>query len=377
MLLGIDRIDNYLFLFEGKKVGLLTNPTGINKEFKSSIDVLKEKTNLTTLYGPEHGVRANAQAGCKVDSYIDEKSGCQVYSLYGKSKRPTKEMLDNIDIMCVDVLDVGSRYYTFIWTLAYIMEECKKYNKKVVVFDRPNPVNCEDVEGNLLDINYRSFVGYYPIVQRHGMTIGEIAYMFNNEYINCDLEIIKMEGYERWFSYEDTGLLWVSPSPNYPTINTGYVYNCTCIFEGTNIEEGRGTTLPFQNIGAPFINPYELSDKLNSMNLDGVYFRPLYFTPTFSKYANTTCGGVEVHILDRKKFKAVKTGFTMLYVIRNLYPNNFKISKPYKEGMKTLFEYLVGCDYLFENKYPLEKQYELIEKDTEEFKKIREKYLLY
>lgn len=378
MKLGIDCIDKYLNIFKGKRVGLITNPTGINSNFESTIHVLHEKTNLVALYSPEHGVRGNIQAGEKMDSYIDEETNVIVHSLYGKTKKPTKEMMDEIDIMCIDIQDAGSRFYTFIYTMAYAMMACKENNKKFVVFDRPNPAGCEIVEGNILDLNYRSFVGYYPIVQRHGMTICELAEMFNKEFeIGCDLTNILMEGYTRDMYYEDTKKLWVVPSPNFPTPNTAILYNATCIFEGTNISEGRGTTIPFEVCGAPFIDGFKLANKLNSMNLPGVYFRPMYFTPTFSKYEKQMCGGVQVHVIDKTKFAAVKTGWAMLKVIREMYPNDYKTNAPYVSGKPCMLEYNTGCSFVITNEKTLEEEFSIIDNDTEKFKLMREKYLLY
>lgn len=378
MKLGIDCIDKYIDVFKGKRVGLITNPTGINSDFISTIQILKEKTNLVALYSPEHGVRGNIQAGEKMESYIDEETNVPVLSLYGATKKPTKEMMDNIDVMCIDIQDAGSRFYTFIYTMAYAMMACKDYNKQFVVFDRPNPAGCNIYEGNILDLKYRSFIGYYPIVQRHGMTISELALMFNEEFnIGCDLTNILMEGYTRDMYYEDTKKLWVVPSPNFPTPNTAIVYNATCIFEGTNISEGRGTTIPFEVVGAPFIDPNLYASKLNSLNLKGVYFRPMYFTPTFSKYEKKLCGGVQVHILDKELFPAVKTGFAMLDVVRKLYPNDFKANAPYKEGQACMLELNTGCDYVLNNSKTLDEQFAIIDEDTIKFGKLREKYLLY
>ena len=378
MKLGIDCIDKYLNIFEGKRVGLITNPTGIRSDYVSSITTLKEKTNLVALYSPEHGVRGNIQAGEKMTSYVDEETGVVVHSLYGSTKKPTKEMMDEIDIMCIDIQDAGSRFYTYIYTMAYAMEACKENNKTFVVFDRPNPAGCKIYEGNILDLKYRSFVGYYPIVQRHGLTIGEIAKLFNEEYgIGCDLKLALMEGYTRDMYFEDTNLLWVMPSPNFPKADTAIVYNATCIFEGTNISEGRGTTIPFEVVGAPFINPNLYAEKLNELNLGGVYFRPLYFTPTFSKHEKQMCGGVQVHVLDRDKFPAVKCGWAMLDIVRNLYPNDFKVNKPYVEGRPCMLQFNTGCNYIMANEYTLEEQFKIIEEDTKTFGKVREKYLIY
>lgn len=378
MKLGIENIKNHLDFFKNKKVGLITNPTGINSNFESTIDILKENVDLVCLFSPEHGVRGNLQAGVRFESYVDEESGILVHSLYTKDKKPTKEMLDSLDVLCIDIQDGGSRFYTYIYTMAYSMMACAEHDKEFVVFDRPNPINAVDYEGNILDIEYRSFVGYYPILQRHGMTIGELAKLFNEEYgIGCKLKVVPMIDYDRTKFYDELGLPWVVPSPNYPTVDTGIVYNCTCIFEGTNLSEGRGTTIPFEVVGAPYINPTNLANKLNSLNLPGVHFRGLYFNPTFSKHAGVMCGGVKLHVLDRKAFLPVHTGWAMLDVIRKMYPNDYQTLKPYKEGGKCMLEFNTGTNFIIEDLYSLEEQFAILEKDTKEFAKTREKYLLY
>lgn len=378
MKLGIDCLDEHLSYFQGKRVGLITNPTGINSDFISTIDILKEKVNLVALFSPEHGVRGNLQAGVQFDTYVDEKSGVTVYSLYNKDKKPTKEMMDKIDVLCIDIQDAGSRFYTYIYTMAYAMMAAAEYDKEFVVFDRPNPANGRDYEGNILDLKYRSFVGYYPILQRHGMTMAELALLFNQEYgIKCKLKIILMEGWERDMYYEDTNLLWVMPSPNFPTPLTALVYNATCIFEGTNISEGRGTTIPFQVVGAPFINPFAYAEALNEFNFPGVYFRPLYFTPTFSKNEKELCGGVELHILNKDIFTPVKVGWTMLEIVRNMYPNDFEVLPPYVEGRPCMLEFNTGCGYIKNQEYNLEEQIQIIERETKIFQETRKKYLVY
>ncbi len=378
MKLGIDCIDQHLDYFKGKRVGLITNPTGMNSDHISTIDVLKDKVNLVCLFSPEHGVRGHMQAGVRFDSYIDEETGIIVYSLYTKDKRPTKEMLDTIDVLCIDIQDAGSRFYTYIYTMAYAMMACKEHSKEFVVFDRPNPVNGVDVEGNILDIEYRSFVGYYPIVQRHGMTMGELAKMFNEEFeIGCQLYVVPMEGWNRNQYYDETGLLWAMPSPNLPTITTAILYNATCIFEGTNVSEGRGTTAPFEYIGAPYISPKDLEKALNQLCLPGVYFRRQYFTPTFSKHEKEVCGGVQVHVIDRESFLPVHTGWAMLEVIRTMYPNDFKVLPPYKEGNHCMLQFNTGCNYIMEHQYTLEEQFHILDSDTQKFKETRKKYLIY
>ena len=377
-ILGIERIDEFKHLFENKRVGLITNPTGIDGNFKSSIDILREKTNLVGLFSPEHGVRASIQAGEHLATYIDEETGITVYSLYGATRRPSKEILDTLDVMTIDIQDVGSRYYTFIYTMVYCMQECAKNGKKFVVFDRPNPVDCEKVEGNILDLKYRSFVGYYPIPQRHGLTIGELALLFNKEYeINCDLEVIPMLNYSRDMSFEDTKLPWVIPSPNFPTVNTAYAYNTTCVFEGTNVAEGRGTTTPFEIFGAPWMKSETLAKQLNDLNLPGVYFRPQYFTPTFAKYAGELCGGVFLHITDRDAFHSIKASWAILRVIRENYKEYFKISAPYVEGRPCMFEFETGCDYIRDMTYTLQEEWDILDKDEASFREVRKNYLIY
>lgn len=379
VILGIENIDKFSKLFEGKRVGLITNPTGIDSNFKSSIDILKEKTNLVALFSPEHGIRASIQAGQRLDTYVDDETGITVYSLYGSSKKPSKEIMDKIDIIAIDIQDNGSRYYTFIYTMAYCMQACAEYNKTFVVFDRPNPINGVRVEGNKLDtLKYRSFVGYYEMPQRHGLTMGELAKLFNEEYgIRCNLEVIPMTNWQRSMNFEDTNLPWVIPTPNLPTVASAFAYNATCIFEGTNVSEGRGTTTPFELIGAPWFKSEQLARELNSLNIKGVYFRPQYYTPTFSKYAGELCGGVFVHITDRNIFNSVQCSFIILDYIRKHYSEYFKINKPYKEGSPSLFEFEAGSDMFIKQDAPIEEQLKVLDKDAKEFEQIRKKYLLY
>lgn len=378
-ILGIERVDEFKEIFKNKRIGLITNPTGITGDFESSIQVLLEKTNLVALFSPEHGVRGSLQAGQKLTTYTDEETGLPVYSLYGASKRPSKEMMDALDIIAIDIQDNGSRYYTFIYTMAYCMMACAEYDKEFVVFDRPNPINGVKVEGNKLDVEkYRSFVGYYPMVQRHGMTMGELALLFNKEYgINCKLHVIPMKNWERDMDFEETGLPWVIPTPNLPNISTAYTYNATCIFEGTNVSEGRGTTTPFELVGAPWLKSEQLAKELNSYNLPGVYFRPQYYTPTFSKYVGELCGGVFVHVTNRETFNTVKTSWVMLNHIRTNYSEHFKVNKPYVEGRPSLFEFEAGSDDVIHNTTSLEEQLRVVEEDSKEFEKIRKPYLIY
>ena len=374
--LGIDNIDDHLEIFEGKRVGLITNPTGINSEYESTIDVLFEKVNLVSLFAPEHGIRGDKQAGVPSQTTTDEVTGLPVYSLYGQTQKPTKAMMDTIDILCIDLQDAGARFYTYIYTMAYAMEASEEYDKEFVVFDRPNPAGGEKFEGNILEEEYKSFVGNYPIVQRHGMTIGELAKMFNEEFgIGCKLTVIEMTGWKRSMYFDETNLPWVIPSPNFPSQNTALVYPGTCIFEGTNLSEGRGTTIPFEVIGAPYIDAIEYANALNELGLKGVKFRPAHFTPTFSKHANVLCHGVQVHVTDRDKFEPVKTGWAMLDVVRNLYPEDFQILNV--NNNRNMLNLLTGTNFITQDLYTLEEQFEIIEEDTAIFGEIREKYLIY
>lgn len=367
--LGIDLIDKNLSLFEGKRVGLITNPTGVNSQYKTTIDVLFEKVNLTALFAPEHGIRGNSQAGGTIGNEVDAITGLTVYSLYGNTKKPTKAMLDNVDVLCIDIQDVGARFYTYIYTMAYAMEACKEYGKTFVVFDRPNPIGGK-VEGTILKENNSSFIGLYPIITRHGMTMGELAKLFNTEFgINCDLKVVEMENYSHDLYMDETTVPWINPSPNMPTLDTAIVYTGTGNFEGLDMSEGRGTTKPFEFIGAPYVDPHAWANKLNSLGLEGVYFRPMYFTPSFEDYANKLCGGVQVHVTDRDKFSATKVGVAMVYTVKEMYPNNVQL--------QSYLKLVTGVDYINNMTYTLDQVFTLMDKDAEKFTETRAKYLIY
>jgi uncharacterized protein YbbC (DUF1343 family) len=245
------------------------------------------------------------------------------------TRKPLPEMLEEVDALVFDIQDTGTRVYTFIYTMALAMEAAREQGKKFVVLDRPNPIGGLQTEGNILEPQYRSFVGMYPIPMRHGMTVGELAGMFNSEFrIDCDLEVIKMEGWQREMYFEDTGLAWVMPSPNMPTVDTAVVYPGSVMIEGTLVSEGRGTTRPFEITGAPYIDPVALAEELNRENLSGVVFRPLHFQPTFHKFAGALCGGVQLHVVDRTRFNPVITGVALISAMRRLYPNDFGWQKP-------------------------------------------------
>ncbi|TWM27269.1 hypothetical protein CHCC14821_2984 [Bacillus paralicheniformis] len=374
---GIEVIMKKQSILKGKRVGLITNPTGVNSALISSIDLLHQAPGieLTALYGPEHGVRGDAQAGDKVDSSIDEKTGLPVYSLYGDTRKPTPEMLKNVDVLLFDIQDVGTRFYTYIYTMAYAMEAAKENGIPFIVLDRPNPQSGLKVEGPVLDPDYSSFVGMYPIPLKHGMTAGELAKLFNDEFnIGADLTVIKMKGWKRQMFFEDTGLPFVLPSPNMPTPDTSIVYPGTGLIEGTNMSEGRGTTKPFELIGAPYMKSTELAEKLNGLKLPGVRFRAASFTPTFSKHQNKLCHGVELYVTNRSAFKPVNTGIAIIKTVHDLYPDDFEFlpsgnfNRLIGNGwVKTMIEQGASIDEIV-------KKYEAEQK---RFMNIRKKYLLY
>ncbi|PRR96824.1 DUF1343 domain-containing protein [Bacillus sp. NMCN6] len=375
---GIETLlSSNLSWLKGKRVGLITNPTGIDANMKSSVDLLFEHPNikLTALYGPEHGVRGDAQAGEGVESYTDEKTGLPVYSLYGKTRKPTPEMLKNVDVLLFDIQDVGTRYYTYIYTMAYAMEAAKENNIPFVVLDRPNPIGGVKVEGPVLEPEHASFVGLYPIPLRHGMTTGELAKFFNKEFhINADITVIKMKNWKRSMTFDDTKLPFVLPSPNMPTVDSTFVYPATGLIEGTNVSEGRGTTKPFELIGAPYINSSELADHLNQLKLKGVQFRPVSFTPTFSKHAGKLSHGVQLYVTDRSSFEAIKTGLSIIKVIHDLYPKDFQFLQTGS------FDKLIGNGWIKEEinqgtsvKHIMKRYHH----DLKTFEKKRKKYLIY
>lgn len=375
---GIDIIDEYWSIFEGKRIGLITGPSGVNKKLKSAVEILNERYNLKALYSPEHGIRGNLQAGEKVEEYIDERTGIKVYSLYGENKKPTPNMLKDIDVLVIDIQDVGSRYYTYIYTMAYAMEACKENDKIFVVLDRPNPIGGVKVEGNILDTRFKSFVGMYPIPQRYGLTIGELAMFINEEFnINCELYVVKMEGWRREMYYDETGLIWINPSPNIPCLDAAILYNGTCLFEGTNVSVGRGTTKPFEIVGAPWLDPYDLAERMNRKELPGVIFRPVYFTPSFSMYANVLCKGVQIHITDKKLINSVEIGIRLLYEIIDMSGDNFKWLPPSKEGAGYHIDHLAGTDDLRLKRYPADELLEKWNNESKNFEKIKRKYHLY
>ena len=346
VLNGIDRIEHYEHLFKGRRIGLITAPSGLSLGFESTLYILHKKFGLTALFSPEHGVRGDRDAGDTVETYADPYTGVPVYSLYRKdSKRLTEEMLKNVDLVVYDIQDIGARFYTFIYTMLYAMEDCARYGKEFLVLDRLNPLG-DRVEGNVLTSGYESFVGAYPLAMRYGLTPGEFALMANSEQnLGCTLHVIPVSGWHRNSLFPETGRLWVMPTMGIPRFETALLYPGMCFFEGTNLSEGRGTTAPFEIIGSPFIDGEGLAKAMNAKKLPGVVFRPVYFKPWMSKHKDTPCKGVQTHITDPKKVRPVETGLRLLHEIGRTY-EAFAFLPPFREGGRPFIDLLAGSDIL-------------------------------
>lgn len=333
VLSGLDRLlSGWPRRLRGVRAGLLVHPASINKRFEHAIDIaLRSKGfEVRALFGPQHGIRGETQDNMiEWEGFRDKRTGLPVYSLYGEVRKPTPEMLRDMDVLIIDLQDVGSRYYTFVWTMELCLQACYEENKAVVILDRPNPLSGTLIEGPVLREDHASFVGLRPLPVRHGMTIGEMGiYLRDRFYPSLFLHVITMKNWQRRMWFDDSGLPWVMPSPNMPTLDTAMVYPGQCLLEGTNISEGRGTTRPFEIFGAPFIDPDVLIKRLKDFRLSGVIFRPLYFQPTFHKYAGMLCGGAQIHVTDRQRFRPFKTGVAIIKAIRELYPEEFRWKEP-------------------------------------------------
>jgi uncharacterized protein YbbC (DUF1343 family) len=333
MKLGLEvLLESRLNLLEGARVGLIVNPASINSRFEHAADLFhqEKRINLTSLFGPQHGIRGETQDNMiEWQTFRDKRTGLPAYSLYGETRKPAPEMLADVDVLVFDVQDVGTRVYTFIYTMALAMEAARECGKRFVVLDRPNPINGIQIEGNIHEPEFHSFVGMFPIPMRHAMTVAELASMFNREFgIGCELDVVEMEGWRRAMWHEETRLPWVMSSPNIPTVETAVVYPGSVMIEGTTISEGRGTTRPFEIIGAPYIEPQELIGRLKTDNLPGVIFRPVHFEPTFHKFKGKLCGGVQIHVIDRSQFKPVITAISIIRAVRHLYPEQFGWKQP-------------------------------------------------
>jgi uncharacterized protein YbbC (DUF1343 family) len=370
----------------GKRVGVICNQTSVLSNRARLVDsLLKSGVNVTVLFSPEHGIRGNLPAGQKYKSAMDEKTGLPVYSLYGKNYKPTSEILKELDVIIFDLQDVGARFYTYSITMVYCMQAVAEVGKKIIILDRPNPIGGVEVEGPVLDTTLKSGVGILPIPIRHGLTIGEMAKMavgekwFNN-FSNLDLQIIPVEGWNREMYYDKTCLRWIPPSPNMKTIPTAIVYPGTCLIEGTNVSEGRGTKKPFEYIGAPWINAKRFADKLNMLKLPGINFQPINFIPkpeavvkSNLKFSKVLCKGVFLKINNTKNFKPVITGMKIIQTLFEMYPDSFTINLGFFDrllGTEKFRETLAAgkIDSYFQNEY---------KSGLEDFLKKRQKYLIY
>ena len=400
-------LEKHVDLVKGKRVGLITNPTGTDAALRTTIDLFlaNPSIKLVALYGPEHGVRGDAQAGQYVAFYIDRKYGIPeynlpVFSLYGQSMKPeagmlknidefmrsfdTKEkgkvpeaaMVEGIDVMIFDIQDVGTRVYTYVATMAYAMQAAAENGIEFIVLDRPNPINGADMEGPILEYpEFSSFIGLFPIPERHGMTIGELAGLFNDKFLahKARLTVVPMEGWKREMWFDETGLPWVIPSPNMPTLDTAAVYPGLVALEGTNMSEGRGTTKPFELFGAPWIDGYELTKALNGLGLPGVRFREAWFTPSFSKFQGQLCGGCQVHVTDRDAFRPFAAALHIIKTVRDAYPGKFEFHADYFDqvmgtaSVRAALEAGTGVPAILENIRP----------GLEAFADLRKPYLIY
>jgi uncharacterized protein YbbC (DUF1343 family) len=394
--------EKHLDLIRGKHVGLITNPTGLDSHLDSIIERFRAQpgVELAALYGPEHGVRGDAQAGEYVPFYYDEHLKLPVFSLYGQTHKPPANMMTNIDeymrtfdtkhegkqvapgmmksvgVMVFDLQDVGTRVYTYIATMAYAMQAAADAGIPFIVLDRPNPVNGVAMEGPILEYpQHSSFIGLYPIPLRHGMTAGELARLFNDKFLTkkVDLTVVPMENWSRAEWFDETSLPWVLPSPNLPTTESAAVYPGEVMIEGTNLSEGRGTTKPFEFFGAPWIDGFVLAKQLNQLHLPGVKFREVWFTPTFSKFAGQQCGGCQLHVTDREAYQSVATTLSILAAVKELYGDKLEFHAAY-------FDKVLGTSSVreaLERGEPAAKIVAAFQPGLAAFGKLREPYLLY
>jgi len=371
---------------EGQRIGLLCNHASVNRQLLHSRILLQERfdSDLTSLFSPQHGFNGEKQDNMvESDHVTDQVTGLPVFSLYGASRKPTREMFDNIDVLVIDIQDVGTRVYTFLYTMAYCLEAARAWGKKVVVLDRPNPIGGLRIEGNLLTSDNRSFVGLYPLPMRHGLTFAELGRYINREFgINAELGVVPMSGWKRGMYYRDTGLPWVFPSPNMPTPETAIVYPGQVIWEGTTVSEGRGTTLPFELTGAPYWDHQVILRELGKLDLPGCVFRPVIFEPTSGKWAGDPCTGFQLHVTDRDHFRPYRTSLELMQIIMRSYPEDFSYKNPpYEYEFDQLpMDLILGDKTIrgkLENGVPvveLEKEWQ---EQLEEFNQSRHDYLLY
>jgi uncharacterized protein YbbC (DUF1343 family) len=386
-VLGLEKLlGERLELLRGARVGLICNQSSVDHELRHAADLFHEhrEINLTTLFGPQHGIRGDVQDNMVETAHaVDRKTGIPIYSLYSETREPTEQMLENVDTLVFDMQDVGCRIYTFIYTLANCMRAAERYGKRVIVCDRPNPINGEMVAGTVLEPEYASFVGQFPLATRHGMTVSELALMFKEHFgIGCELENVLMSGWSREQWLDETDAPWVLPSPNMPTLLTATVFPGTVHLEGTQLSEGRGTTRPFELIGAPYIDGDEYARHLAGQELPGAHFRACGFQPTFQKHMGRACGGVQIHVLERDEFEPVMTGVLIVKVAYDLYTEHFRWKEPPYEYVydQNPFDVIAGTNRLraaIERQESLESITAGWQAGLDEFKRAREPYLLY
>ncbi len=370
---------------EGVGVGIVCNPASVDGQLRHVADRIRSRgARLTAIFGPQHGFRSDVQENMIESGHAqDAVRRVPVYSLYSETREPTAEMLRGVDLLVVDLQDVGTRIYTYIYTMANCLRAARRHGVKVVVCDRPNPIGGVGVEGPMLHRGFESFVGQFPIPMRHGMTIGEMARLFNEAFeIGAELEVSAMSGWSRTSYADATGVPWVLPSPNLPTLDSALVYPGTVLFEGTNVSEGRGTTRPFELVGAPWVADERFADSLNQLELPGVRFRPAVFEPTFHKHAKIGCGGCQIHVLDRDAFRPVETGVALLAAFRAANPASFEWRPPpYEyEHDKMPIDILAGSSDLraqIERGMPAREIAESWKATVAEFNRLRDRYLLY
>jgi uncharacterized protein YbbC (DUF1343 family) len=385
--LGIDRLLTVeRSLVAGARVGLVCNPASVDASFQHTADRLRNDPDVTlaALFGPQHGFRSDLQ-----DNMVETPHGrdCRrhvpIYSLYSETREPTSDMLRGLDLLIVDLQDVGTRVYTFVYTMANCMRAAARHGVRVVVCDRPNPIGGDQIEGGLLQDPWTSFVGQFPIPMRHGMTIGELARLFNEEFgIGAALDVVGLDGWRREAYLDDTGLPWVIPSPNLPTLDSAIVYPGAVLIEGTLLSEGRGTTRPFELIGAPWVDGERLADAMNARGLPGVHFRPAFFEPTFQKHAKRSCGGCQIHVLDRRAFAPLRTAVELIEEFHAANPDRFEWrNPPYEyEHDKEPIDILYGTDRLrhaIDERGGVRALIDSWRVEEDDFARQRKPYLLY
>jgi uncharacterized protein YbbC (DUF1343 family) len=373
----------------GKRIGIISNPASVDHNLQHFVDLAlaDEKLTINALFGPQHGFRSDVQDNMIETPHAEYEGGGKrripLYSLYSDTREPTDEMLRDIDTLVIDLQDVGTRIYTYMYTMSNSMRASKRRGIKVIVCDRPNPIGGTEVEGITLEPGNESFVGLFQIPTRHGLTMGELARLFNEEFgIRADLEVVKMEGWSRKMYSDETGLPWVMPSPNIPTLDSAIVFPGTVHIEGTNASEGRGTTRPFELVGAPWIKAEKFAAALNVRKLPGAYFRPVVFEPTFQKHARVACGGCQIHVLDRHAFKPVLTGLAVIDEMRAADPSSFKWKQPpYEyEHDKQPIDVIAGAKW-FREMIDAGERAEAIarrwDRSADEFRALSKRYHLY